>query len=109
MGYNTIEQDWFESWSGSGTDTLAVKFSEWFTYTGPRTLTITVTSELGEKVLTVTQTNESPWISFNASSNKIAHTGGSIIFNDYNAVTNCKNVTLTVSAGTITPSTHTGK
>ena len=88
---------------------LYIKCSEWFTYTGPRTLTVTITSELGQKVFTVTQNNEIPWISFNIPNNKIAHTGGSITIDDYNAVTNCKNVTLSVSDGTVTPTTHTGK
>lgn len=95
--------------SGSGDDAIFIKYNEWFTNSGTRPLKVTITSELGEKVITVTQVNEVPWITFSSPTKTISHTGGSITFDNYAATTNCKDVTLSVSDGTVTPTNHTGK
>lgn len=60
VAFNNADNSWTESLSGSDHNMFFVKYDEWFTYSGPRTLALTFTSALGEKVFTVPQLNESP-------------------------------------------------
>lgn len=94
--------------TGTGDGIVTVSYDHWFTYFDDRTLSITISSSLGDRTIQVIQEKTDPWITFSSSVKTVPHTGGTIVFENYAAVSNCQEVRLEVDAGTVTPSVHKG-
>lgn len=94
--------------SGTGDGIITVSYDNWFTYLNDRKLTVNVACSAGDRTIQVTQTATDPWITFSSKTKTVPHTGGTIVFENYAAVSNCEEVTLEADAGTVTPSIHKG-